>query len=567
MGETKRIIKMYRHRKTWVMVPLLLLSVISGIQLNESRVSAAESGNSHSVTVISEQNVTEINTDNDKASPESRVTDEKESSSTAENSDAIQEDSNSASKESSSSGTDTALTSNSSEQSSKKQREISKVGEKNPATSDTRKENTSVVDSSDDETKQEDTSKKDITKLESNKVRNKKGLMKKSSDQQASVREVRHDGHWYLVDQSGMNLTGFQTIPAGKSKKTVFYNSQGWMVYGQQHIQNYWYLFHGKTGAMQHGFQNVPKKNKVAYYDQDGKMVYRELHLNGHWYYLDDHTGAMAKGFKKVTGKNKTAYYDNHGWMVYGEKKYNGAWYHFNEHTGAMSTGSTYLSKGKKTVYYNSAGKMLYGWRVIGNHQYYFKPGTGARVSGRYRIGKTNYKFNKNGIFLGFTQRVLDWFFTRKNKITYSMYGSRNGSDGTADCSGSMTQALWKAGASKPASSAAQWGGYNTETIHGYLKNNGYSLVAAGKKQYTPRYGDIIIWGKLGASAGAAGHIQIVSTSGSNPKTVSTNASYRDSKGNMAKNRAIQEFEYQEYWKNDGKPYAYVYRPNNIHRM
>ena len=121
--------------------------------------------------------------------------------------------------------------------------------------------------------------------------------------------------------------------------------------------------------------------------------------------------------------------------------------------------------------------------------------------------------------------------------------------------------------ASTPAASARQWGGYNTETIHGYLKDNGYHLVAAGNKNFSPRYGDIIIWGKLGSSGGAGGHIQVITTGGSNPEGISVNARYQDSKGRNAKNKAVQEFDYNWYWNSHSRPYTYVYRPNNLHRI
>ena len=39
-------------------------------------------------------------------------------------------------------------------------------------------------------------------------------------------------------------------------------------------------------------------------------------------------------------------------------------------------------------------------------------------------------------------QTIVNWFINRRGKLTYSMYGSRKGSDGTADCSGSVSQAL-----------------------------------------------------------------------------------------------------------------------------
>lgn len=43
-------------------------------------------------------------------------------------------------------------------------------------------------------------------------------------------------------------------------------------------------------------------------------------------------------------------------------------------------------------------------------------------------------------------QSIVNWFVNHRGKLTYSMYGSRNGADGTADCSGSISQALKEAG-------------------------------------------------------------------------------------------------------------------------
>lgn len=377
------------------------------------------------------------------------------------------------------------------------------------------------------------------------------------------VGEVNFNKKTYLFKNGGNGqiITGFVT----RGNNTVYYlASSGTKVYGQEKINDAWYLFDLENGAMKHGFQNVPGQNKVAYYDGQGKMVHGEMHYQGHWYYFDDKTGAMAKGLTKLN--NKTTFYDNNGWMIYGEHKVNGSWHHFDEITGAMSVGFTYLKNGNKTVYYNSNGSMLYGWQVIGEHQYYLKLDTGARSTGTINISGVNYRFGSNGVFQGFTQRVLNWFNNHRGKLTYSMLGSRNGSDGTADCSGAMTQALWSAGAGKPAASVSRWGGYNTESIHGYLNNNGYHLVAQGTAKYTPRYGDIVIWGKLGASAGAGGHIQVISTGGSDPHGVSVNAHEQDRNGKNAKNQAVQDYSYSWYWNDHNRPYSYIYRPNNIHR-
>ena len=41
-------------------------------------------------------------------------------------------------------------------------------------------------------------------------------------------------------------------------------------------------------------------------------------------------------------------------------------------------------------------------------------------------------------------QSIVNGFISRRGLITYSMLGSRNGSDGTGDCSGIMSQVLRK---------------------------------------------------------------------------------------------------------------------------
>lgn len=101
------------------------------------------------------------------------------------------------------------------------------------------------------------------------------------------------------------------------------------------------------------------------------------------------------------------------------------------------------------------------------------------------------------------TETVIAKMYELRNKgVTYSMYGSRNGSDGTADCSGALSYCLMQAGATNP--------GYlpSTETMHAWLAKNGYSLIAHNKEWQMKR-GDIIIFGEKGKSAGAGGHVVI----------------------------------------------------------
>ena len=92
-------------------------------------------------------------------------------------------------------------------------------------------------------------------------------------------------------------------------KKTVYYDTEGNMHYGEQHVDGKWYLFDGRTGAMQTGFQKLP--NKIVYYGQDGAMCYGEQNIGGKWYYFHTITGAMQTGLKTIpvkTGCTKVVY-------------------------------------------------------------------------------------------------------------------------------------------------------------------------------------------------------------------------------------------------------------------
>ena len=98
---------------------------------------------------------------------------------------------------------------------------------------------------------------------------------------------------------------------------------------------------------------------------------------------------------------------------------------------------------------------------------------------------------------------AIDYMYQLKNRgITYSMNGSRIGTDGTADCSGAVYISLVKGGA-KPHSYPV-----NTESEHAWLIANGFELIAFNKSWNMQR-GDVLIFGLKGQSAGAGGHTAI----------------------------------------------------------
>lgn len=100
---------------------------------------------------------------------------------------------------------------------------------------------------------------------------------------------------------------------------------------------------------------------------------------------------------------------------------------------------------------------------------------------------------------------LINWFVARRGKLTYSMYGSRNGNDGTADCSGSISQALKEAG-------IPIQGLPSTVTLGSQLAKNGFYRVSANQ-DWDAQRGDIVLmsWGTdMSTSGGAGGHVGVM---------------------------------------------------------
>ena len=203
------------------------------------------------------------------------------------------------------------------------------------------------------------------------------------------------------------------------------------MQYGQQNIAGHWYYLQPYSGLVLTGFQSVYdgglKHNKTVYYNQDGQMQYGQQHINGNWYYFAEPTGAMQTGFQQLPGKK--VYYNNQGQMQYGQQYIDGHWYYFQPYSGMMLTGFQSVYDGNlrhnKTVYYNDQGQMLYGWQQLGWHEYYFNTVSGAMNTGWSWAGNQWLYFDNNGVFDGFNERVLEWFYNHIGRLTYSMCGSR----------------------------------------------------------------------------------------------------------------------------------------------
>lgn len=132
-------------------------------------------------------------------------------------------------------------------------------------------------------------------------------------------------------------------------------------------------------------------------------------------------------------------------------------------------------------------------------------------------------------------------------RATYSMYGSRNFSDGTCDCSGAVYYGLTNGGV-KPL-------GYipSTETMHQWLLDNNYKLIVENS-EWKMQAQDVIIWGRKGESAGAGGHTGIA-VDGQN--WIECTAWIGG--GNGAEGGVIIS-NHDSRWAMNGCPYFYVYR-------
>lgn len=138
-------------------------------------------------------------------------------------------------------------------------------------------------------------------------------------------------------------------------------------------------------------------------------------------------------------------------------------------------------------------------------------------------------------------EKGVAWMQARKSRVSYSM-DFRDGPD-SYDCSSSMYYALRSAGAS-----SAGWA-VNTEYMHAWLIENGYELISENAP-WDAKRGDIFIWGRKGASAGAGGHTGMFIDS---DNIIHCNYAYD----------GISVNDHDERWYYAGQPYYYVYRLTN----
>ena len=142
---------------------------------------------------------------------------------------------------------------------------------------------------------------------------------------------------------------------------------------------------------------------------------------------------------------------------------------------------------------------------------------------------------------------IVFWFINRRGKLTYSMLGSRNGSDGTADCSGAVSQALKDNGISIK-------GLPTTVTLGQQLAENGFYRVSRNE-DWVAKPGDIVMmsWGvDMSTSGGAGGHVGVMVDS---IDFISCDYSTQGAKG-----QAINTYPWNDYYNWNKPTYIEVWR-------
>jgi len=138
-------------------------------------------------------------------------------------------------------------------------------------------------------------------------------------------------------------------------------------------------------------------------------------------------------------------------------------------------------------------------------------------------------------------ETAIAWMKARQGRVSYSME-ERDGDD-SYDCSSSVYYALRSAGAV-----SAGWA-VNTEYEHDWLIKNGYTLISENTP-FDAQRGDVFIWGRKGASAGAGGHTGIFIDS---DNIIHCNYRYD----------GISINDHDDIWLYAGRPYYYIYRLTN----
>ena len=259
--------------------------------------------------------------------------------------------------------------------------------------------------------------------------------------------EKQENGYWYLY-KNGVRQTGFQSLSDGR---TVYYNSQGQMQYGEQKINGYWYYFNTSTGAMTTGFTKL-SDGRTVYYNSQGQMQYGNQTINDSKYYFDTITGAMALGETTINGRNY--YYNINTGVQEKELVYNQntkKLQYYDSATGALKTGVNSVTDGNNTIQLNSDGLVnthgyttgiykigsslyyydatkdvfLIGWQTISGKKYYFDTDTAQMSIGEKQIDNYWYYFDTSGVMQNGFIKLADKRIVYYNGQGQMQYGEQ----------------------------------------------------------------------------------------------------------------------------------------------
>lgn len=141
------------------------------------------------------------------------------------------------------------------------------------------------------------------------------------------------------------------------------------------------------------------------------------------------------------------------------------------------------------------------------------------------------------------TDVALAWMNARKGRVVYSM--EQRWGPSSYDCSSAIYYALIAAGYFPQGTAIG-----STESLFNDLERFGWTKLAPNADgSYSPRRGDVFIWGVRGASWGANGHTGIFLDD--NENIIHCNYG----------NNGISVQQHDSYWSLAGRPAATFYRP------
>ncbi|SPJ43213.1 peptidoglycan amidohydrolase family protein [Leuconostoc carnosum] len=369
----------------------------------------------------------------------------------------------------------------------------------------------------------------------------------------------------YYFSHNGDAIKGTRTVKG----KLEYYNT------GYKQVRNNYAWINGALMFFDHnGYAMTGVRHygsNMEYYATNHKQIRDSYVRTGNTYYYMKANGDAFKGLRHYS-QTGIEYYGSDFKQVRNQSVTIGdKIYHFNKDGDSDSIKSKNLGTAKYAKGANAYIVSNADQSVNGHHDLKKYVGQNVKIidAASEQHSHSNWKYTiklNNGVVIKNvleqdlqsnkvnlkvdTNKLINWFESRKGKLTYSMYGSRNGADGTADCSGSVVQAIRDAGGTP-----YTWL-YNTEAIHDYLKENVYQIIDNNDRNgWMSKRGDIVIWGQQGHSNGGAGHIGIITNNLGNPLFISTCYITQGQKGT-----AVQEVLYNQYAAKNNYPYYYVYR-------